>query len=195
MSAYMAIELLKAFEARHGLVLPDLDQVAGQLEVLQLKRRENAFRQGEPAVHVYVVRSGLLKQLYIREDGTEWIKSFTGSGDLFACIHAITRRQPASFASVAIVPSVLERIDFAWLERRAESSIAWQKAIRIAFQRLAELKVERERDLLTLSPRQLYEQLVASQPAWLPDVPQKDLAAYLGVTPVGLNRIIRASRR
>jgi hypothetical protein len=51
--------------------------------------------------------------------------------------------------------------------------------------------VERERDLLTLTPRDLYAKLAASAPPWLPRVPQKDLAAYLGVTPVGLNRIVK----
>jgi hypothetical protein len=32
---------------------------------------------------------------------------------------------------------------------------------------------------------------VASAPEWIGRVPQKDLAAYPGVTPMGLNRIIR----
>jgi len=165
--------------------------IAANAHESHLERRENAFRQGEPSPYVYVVRSGLLKQLYLREDGTEWVKSFTGPGDLFACIHAIAKREPASFASVAIEPSVIERLDFRWLDAAAETSAARQKAIRIGFQRLAELKVERERDLLMLSPRQMYARLAASAPSWLSRVPQKDLAGYLGVTPVGLNRIIR----
>lgn len=193
MRALTAANLLESFQTAHGLELPKLDRLVAEVEVIELRRRQYAFRQGERAPHVYIVRSGLLKQLYTREDGTEWIKSFTGAGELFACIHAITdSARPASFASVAIEPSVVERIEFRRLDEAAATSAAWQKALRLAFQRLAEIKVERERDLLTLTPRDLYAKLTASAPPWLPRVPQKDLAGYLGVTPVGLNRIIRA---
>jgi hypothetical protein len=42
-----------------------------------------------------------------------------------------------------------------------------------------------------LSAAELYRQLAAEAPALVARVPQKDLAAFLGVTPVGLNRIVR----
>jgi CRP-like cAMP-binding protein len=194
MQPFIAIDIVRSFERLHGLMLPDIDRLASNLEVFGVRRRENAFRQGERVAHVYAVRSGLFKQLYIREDGTEWIKSFTGPGDMFACIHAITRGVPATFASVAIEPSVVECMEFALLEELAAANASWQKALRMAFQQLAELKVERERDLLTLNPRQRYAKLVRAAPGWLPRVPQKDLAAHLGVTPVGLSRIVRSHR-
>ena len=41
-----------------------------------------------------------------------------------------------------------------------------------------------------LSAAELYRQL-AEAPDLVARVPQKDLAAFLGVTPVGLNRIVR----
>lgn len=193
MSALTARTLLESFERQYDLVLPDLDRVCAHIERRNVARRENAFRQDEPAVHVYFVRSGILKQVYTSEDGGEWIKSFTGPGDLFACIYAISHRTPARFGSVAIEPSVVERLPFRVLEAAAESAAPWQKALRIAFQRLAEIKVQREQDLLTLTPRQMYAKLVQSAPSWLTRVPQKDLAGYLGVTAVGLNRIIRST--
>ena len=96
-----------------------------------------------------------------------------------------------TFASVAIEASVVESIEWQVLERLGDADLAWQKAIRFAFQYRAELKVRRERDLLMLTPEQLYRQFAADAPELAARVPQKDLAAFLGVTPVGLNRIIR----
>ena len=61
----------------------------------------------------------------------------------------------------------------------------------MAFQRLAELKVQREKDLLMLTAEELYLKFAAGHPATLAAIPQKDLASFLGVTAVGLNRIIR----
>jgi CRP-like cAMP-binding protein len=186
--------LLRKVEQRHSLQLEGVEQVAARAGVLQLRPRESAMRQGEPACFVFVVRSGLLKQQYVGEDGTERIKSFTAAGDLFACVDALEGRA-ASFGSVAIEPSVVERIDFRVVDRLARTSLPWQTALRIAFQQLALRKIGRERDLLLHGPRELYSQLARAHPEWVERIPQKDLAAYLGVTPVGLNRIVQDHRR
>jgi CRP-like cAMP-binding protein len=193
-TALACLALLRRFEAEHGLALDGLQALGAQVQVRELKPREAAFREGDLCPHVHVVRSGLLKQVYTRPDGSEWIKSFAAEGQLFACPAALRDGQRTRFASVAIEPSVVERIDFRALERMADASVAWQKALRIAFQRLAELKVERELELLTLGARELYARFAARQPALLERIAQKDIAAFIGVTPVGLNRILRSQR-
>ncbi|HUL64968.1 MAG TPA: Crp/Fnr family transcriptional regulator [Burkholderiaceae bacterium] len=186
-----ALEALHRLESRLGIELPAVDTLAAAIEVTHLAQRQSAFHAGDACPRIFIVRTGLLKQLYIKEDGSEWIKSFTGPGDLFACLEALAPGGRTSFASVAIEPSVVESIDFSRVERLGEQHLAWQKAIRLAFQYLAELKVRRERDLLMLSAQELYRKFAAESPAPARRVPQKDLAAFLGVTPVGLNRIIR----
>jgi CRP-like cAMP-binding protein len=192
---WTALALLDKLGSSLTLPLPGVDELARHLQCVELRPREAAFHQGDRCPYVYIVRSGLLKQLYTEPDGSEWIKSFAGPGDLFACLQAIGGQATTQFASVAIEPSVVERIDYRVIERAGETSLAWQKAIRIVFQRLAEIKVQRERDLLTLSPRELYHRLAATAPDWIDRVPQKDLAGYLGVTAVGLNRIVRGARQ
>src|SRR5262249_40266547 len=141
---------------RLGLVLPERDTLAGAIQVTRLDARQSAFGINDVCPRIFVVRSGLLKQLYIKEDGSEWIKSFTGPGDLFACIVALSADGRTTFASTAIEPSVVESIEFSLIERLAERHLAWQKAIRFGFQELAELKLQRERDLLMLSAEELY---------------------------------------
>ena len=186
-----ALDAFHRLESRLGISLPDFNTLAAAIEVTHLAERQSAFRAGDTCPRIFIVRSGLLKQLYIKEDGSEWIKSFTGAGDLFACLEALAPGGRTSFASTAIEPSVVESIDFSRVERLGEQHVAWQKAIRLAFQHLAELKVRRERDLLMLSAQELYRKFATESPALARRVPQKDLAAFLGVTPVGLNRIIR----
>jgi CRP-like cAMP-binding protein len=193
MNALTMLQLLQRFEQQHDLRLPGVAELAAHVQVVALKPRQHAFREGDLCPFVHVVRSGLLKQVYTRPDGSEWIKSFTAAGDLFACPQALDGQRRTSFASVAIEPSVVERIDFRLLEAAADDSVAWQKAIRVAFQRLAEIKVRRELDLLSLSAPQLYAGFAASHPQLLARLSQKDLAAFIGVTPVGLNRMLRRS--
>lgn len=184
-----ALAILKKLESHVGAPLPNVRAMADCIEITELKEKEGAFRENELCPRIYIVRSGLLKQFYIKEDGTEWIKSFTAAGDLFACLTALSGGR-TTFASVAIEPSIVESIDFNIIERMGEADIVWQKAIRCAFQYLAELKIKRERDLLMLTAPELYQKFSSESPELAARVPQKDLAAFLGVTPVGLNRII-----
>lgn len=184
---------MRLFERRHHIRLDHVDALAPLVEVREIPAAHAAMTIGASCPFVFVVRSGLFKQSYVTESGNERIKSFAGPGDFFACIDAL-EGSPATFSSVAIKRGVVERVAFAAIEDVAERSLGWQKALRIAFQALARLKVARERELLCMTPRQLYDALLLQAPPWLHDVPQKDLAAYLGVTPVGLNRIIRARK-
>lgn len=188
--AFACLQLLDSMRKRQGLRLEIRQDMLSAVRVVALKPRQAAMQQGSPVPAVFVVRSGLLKQQYVAADGTERIKSFTSVGDVFACVEALDGA-PATFSSVAIEPSVVERVEFQAIEQLAREHADWQLALRLAFQQLAVRKIRRERDLLLRGPRELYAQLLDERPAWLARVPQKDLAGYLGVTPVGLNRIAR----
>jgi CRP-like cAMP-binding protein len=194
-AAEVTVELLAQLERMLGLALPRLEAVLASVRVLEVKRREFALIEGEPAPYVFAVRTGLLKQCYSTPGGDEAIKSFTSRGQIFACPNALRPNGRATFSSVAIEDSIVERIDFAIVEALAEEHVEWQKALRVAFQWLAEIKVQRERDLLLLDAEGLYEKYSEESPELVARVPQKDLAAYLGVTPVGLNRIVSRARQ
>ena len=149
-----------------------------------------AFAEDEVCPRVYVVRRGLLKQLYTKDDGTEWIKSFAREGELFGCPIALTPAAgPRSRASPSNQPW--------WSPRNGGSSKTWPDQPGVA-----------EGDSISVSAPRRSEGAAGTGPVdavgrrslppaggrvsgLIARVPQKDLAAFLGVTPVGLNRIIR----
>jgi CRP-like cAMP-binding protein len=177
-----------------GVALPCIQVLLQSIEVLEIAARECVFRENEERKCVYVVRSGLLKQYYTSEDGSEWIKSFTSEGTPFACPEALSASGRTSFSSEAIEPSIVECISYPTVQRLAHEHLPWQHALSWAFQQLAMLKMRRERDLLMLTAEQLYASFCTRFPELVLRVPQKDLASYLGVTAVGLNRIVRRHR-
>jgi CRP-like cAMP-binding protein len=185
--------LIRRLAASAALSLPDVERLLGRVRVRPIAARQAAFREDEACPYVFVVQSGLFKQLYTRSDGTEWIKSFAREGEAFACPLALAGER-TTFASVAIEPSIVEVINWQDVEALGTADVSWQRAIRFVFQRLAELKVRRERDLLMLSAEQMYRQFAQSSPDLLDRIAQKDLAAFLGVTAVGLNRIVKRVR-
>jgi CRP-like cAMP-binding protein len=185
------VRALRRLESASGLRLPEVEWLAGSVRLVQLREREFAFHEGHSCPKLFGVRSGLLKQFYTTPDGKEWIKSFTAEGELFGCPIGFQPEGRTSFGAAALEPSVVEVLDWHLIEALGERHLPWQKAIRFAFQGLTQLKMARERDLLMYSPEQLYQQLHTARPELVARVPQKELAAYLGVTPVGLNRIAR----
>lgn len=185
------VRALRRLEQAARLQLPQVEQLAASVRLVQLREREFAFHEGDHCPRLFGVRSGLLKQFYTTPDGKEWIKSFTAEDEMFACPISFEPGGRTSFGAAALENSVLEVIDWSLIDALGERHLAWQKAIRFAFQALTRLKMVRERDLLMYTPEQMYQQLQASRPDMITRVPQKELAAYLGVTPVGLNRIAR----
>jgi len=182
---------LRLFEELTGGPPPGWNRFSPNLHTRTIKAGASAFMQGTEHPFVYVVKSGLIKNLYLRVDGETWIKSFAQEGRFFASIAALKAGGRTSFSAVCVEDSELERFPFAALERLAKADLAWATLLRRATMLFAERKEARERELLTLTPEDRYRAFVAASPGLEARLTQKDLAAYLGVTPVGLNRIVK----
>lgn len=187
--------LQSLLEAAAGEPLPEWPLAAADLVPKTFDAGASVFRQDEPHPFVYAVRSGLLKLVYLDAEGNEWIKSFTREGQFFASLSALSDRGVTSFMAQAIEPSVLERIPFHTLAVLGDRHLAWSRALQRMALSFAARKEQRERELLTLSAEARYLSFRAADPDLERRIPQKDLARHLGVTPVGLNRIVMRVRR
>jgi CRP-like cAMP-binding protein len=183
------------FERLAGGALPLWDRLEADIVVRRIDAGGAVFMQDAEHPFAYVVRSGLIKNVYFSEDGEDWIKSFCEEGRFFGSIAAFEPNGRTSFAAIAIEPSVVERIAYASLEKFAEQDLTWARALRRALLIFGERKEKRERELLTLKAEQRYRAFVADAPGLEQRIPQRDLARHLGLTPVGLNRIVQRVRK
>lgn len=184
----------KLLEGLAGGPLPHWAEFCANIQLHFLDAGTTVFAQGAEHPFVYVVRRGLFKNVYIREDGEAWIKSFSCEGQFFASISALQPGGLCSFSAIAIENGELERFPFRAIERLAENNILWSNMLRRAIMAFAARKEQRERELLMLNAENCYRQFCLDQCGLEQRITQKDLAAYLGVTPVGLNRIVRRVR-
>lgn len=178
-----------------GAELPDWHCVADALALRRIEAGGTVFLQDVEHPFVYAVRAGLLKLCYLSEEGTEWVKSFASEGGFFASIAALEDKGRTSFMVTAIEDSVLERVDYRLLKELAQKHLAWSRALHAMTLLFAARKEARERELLTLNAQDRYRAFCAAHPDLSRRIPQKDLARHLGVTPVGLNRIVMRLRR
>ncbi len=180
---------ISLFERIAGQPLAQAERLTDAIQLCLVKPGETIFAQDDLHPYLYVVESGLLKFTYLRSDGEEWIKSFIVEGQFFASLSALAPAGRASFSAVAIEACCLERIPFVALRDLADADLGWSRMIRNALMIYGERKERRERQFLTLDREEHYRSLVREEPNVVTRVPQKDLASYLGITPVGLSRI------
>ena len=98
-------------------------------------------------------------------------------------------------SAIAIVDTVVERMDMRVLTSLMQRHTAWAMVGYHAMALHALGQERRARDLLTLSAQERYLNFLIELPELIGLLPQKDIAAYIGVTPVGLSRIAARSRR
>ncbi len=185
---------ISLFERIAGQPLANTDRVTEAIQVRLMRPAETIFDQDEPHPYVYVVETGLIKLTYLRADGEQWIKSFALEGRFFASLSALLPAGRATFSAVAIEACRLERIPFSTLQALVDTDLGWSRMLSNALLFLAERKERRERQFLTLDPEERYRSLIAEEPELVARAPQKDLAGYLGITPVGLSRIAKRVR-
>lgn len=182
-------------EGLAGEALPEWPAVAATAKRLRVSPGTVVFRDGQAGAHVHFVGAGVAKLAYGTDDGREWIKGFAAEGSFFASLAALQPGGVAGFSAVAIEPLVLERLDYAVMAALAERHVAWHRTLLRAMQVYGARKERRERDLLLRSPQQRYRDFLAEHAGLEARIAQKDLAAYIRVTPVALSRIKARCRR
>lgn len=182
-------------ETAAGGPLPEWSRVAASITLCSLAPGGTVFLQDVQHPYVYAVSHGLLKLCYLGEDGSEWIKSFAEEGRFFASIAALQPGGRTSFMVSAIEETQLERLDYKLLAELSARHLAWSQALQAMTMLFAARKEQRERELLTLSAEDRYRAFAAASADLARRIPQKDLARHLGVTPVGLSRIVVRLRR
>lgn len=191
-----ADQVLKTLlETAAGGPLPQWERVQSAMQLRHFETGGTVFLQDVAHPYVYGVRSGLLKLSYLGEEGDEWIKSFAHEGRFFASIAALEPRGRTSFMVTALEPCTVEQLDYRILYELASAHLPWSRALHALTMVFAARKEQRERELLTLSPEPRYIAFRDAHPELEQRIPQKDLARHLGLTPVGLNRIVVRVRR
>ena len=167
-----------AFMAEHG-------------QPLHCEAGDTVFRQGDNCDALFLVRSGLLKASYLSDAGRETIKSFIREGELIGSLAAAWRGEPTPFGLMALEPTSMIRVPFGVLYEASQNSLPIARATTQFLLGFAMKKERRERDFLTATPETRYRMLMRDSPDLLERVTQKDIARYLGITPVALSRIRR----
>jgi CRP-like cAMP-binding protein len=182
-----------------GQLVPDADlaRAVDALAAITVRHESPAnawlLRAGDRAVSCWLIRRGLVRELYVSDDGEEHTRSFIAEGDVTGSLVDLVSGEP----SITWIQT-LEPVDaLTWRYDAFNAACAHTPALhavaRASAERLAIRKTRREYEMLALSASERYARFLEQHPAIAPRVSGRLLASYLGVTPEHLSRLKRAS--
>lgn len=155
---------------------------------ITLHRNEHLVRQGQVDTRVYVVKSGSL-QVYMYDGSEKHCIRFGYKASFMATLDSFITEKPTALYIQAIKHTVINWISkrkfMQFIQATPENTRSWQELLGL----FVVQQMEREMDLLTSSPHERYQRVLARSPHLFQLIPHKYIASYLRMTPETLSRI------
>lgn len=187
----MPYSLLFSSLAQHITLTPEEQEViAPFLQLKKLRRKEFLFREGEVhTLHTFVLK-GCLRIYSIDNNGFEHILQFAPAGWWIGDMYSILNRQPGTFYVDAIPESEIVAIQSQHMEELYRLVPGLERYFRILSQNALITYQHRLADNLSLTARERYANFCKRYPSLIKTLPQKQVAAYIGVTPEFLSKML-----
>ncbi len=155
------------------------------------KKGEFLLQPGEPSNIYAFIYSGIMKQYFTTEDGKEFITRFDCPGETSGDAATLWKDVPArQFIQAVIDVKALVSTPGLLKKLRARHSVWHEGGRSLAEIRFFE-KCDREYELLSFSAEKRYQLFLKRHGVNSENIPQKDIACYIGVTSSSLNKIIK----
>ena len=189
------LELVARSQALRKLAPFSDDDLAGLPgQRLVLPAGSHFLKAGDHANEVALLLSGALREYYVLPDGTERTRNFHLPGVFAGSLADLLSNAPSKVWIVAERDTVLLTSPWLLYQRLVATHTSWTQFARVMAERLYQDKAQREYELLALDARGRYAAALARWPQLERVFSQRDIASYVGITPVHLSRLRAATR-
>ncbi len=157
----------------------------------ELGKRELFIRQGEGADVAGYVSKGMLRHTRIDSAGNEHVVGYSFEGALVGEYSACLCRRPSLINIQAMTSSTLYIIRYSELTAWWHSSPERERLGRRLAEQLFVMAYRRLMDSYCCTPEERYRSLMRQYPALKEQVPLKEIASFIGVTPETVSIIRR----
>jgi CRP-like cAMP-binding protein len=172
----------------------DLDAVVPHARIREIARGGHLLRPGDVATECGMVVTGLIREHFPLADGREVTRGFAGPGDYVGSLSDLLGGAPARSAVVAEAATRVVVTPWAVIAGAAAARPAWAALVHGVVARLYLAKAEREYELLALDAEGRYQRFLDRHAGLEPEIAQRHVASYVGITPEHLSRLRRRRR-
>jgi len=153
-----------------------------------LARNDYLKVKGSIDTNIYFVESGSLR-IFIVDGSEEQIIRFGYPDNIIVPLDSFLTEKPSDFYIQAIKKTVVRVIPKPVFYEFIEQSENNKKMFVTMLQDLILQQMEREKDILTSSPKERYNRVLARSPRLFQEIPNKHIANYLRMSPETLSRL------
>ncbi|MGE5519010.1 MAG: Crp/Fnr family transcriptional regulator [Candidatus Dadabacteria bacterium] len=164
----------------------------GIAKTKQLRKGKDLHQVGKFCRHLWFLEKGAIKKYEYNCDVERTTKFYTDN-TFFTDYHSVLTNKPSQIGFRAVEDCELQAINYRELLKVYDQSHYLERIGRIMAERVFIQEYEDRRILLSFDAKKRYEYLLATNSLIFQRFPLKDIASFLGVTPVSLSRL-RKSR-
>lgn len=164
------------------------------LEPKEIRAKKFLLRSGDVCRHSAFVNSGCLRGYTVDKNGFEHVLTFAPAGWWIADMYSLLSQKPGTLNIEAMQDS-----EALLLSRRNQELLytkypKFERFFRIISENSLVSYQQRLMDNLSLSAQERYLKFCTTYPGLINRLPQKQVAAYIGVTPEFLSKMKRSIR-
>lgn len=171
---------LTATEASHFLSLLTVQPVA---------KKQFWLKEGEICRHSAFVFEGCLRGYTVDVNGFEHILQFAPPNWWISDMYSLLTGNPGQLMIDALEPTQILLLAKTDQEQLYKDIPKFERFFRIITENSLVANRQRVIDAMSLSARERYEQFCQRYPTLINSIPQKQIAAYIGVTPEFLSKL------
>lgn len=194
------------YKASHTLILNNISRFVDLTELdkqkyiallteIKLRRKDFLLQAGEIAKYEYFITKGCLKVYTLDEDGAPHISMFALEDYWTGDISSFMTKEPSRYYIKATENSELLGISRANYDVLFQEIPKFERFYRILYQRSLISYIRRSNHGISLTAEERYINFKKKYPQIVNRITQKDLAAYIGITPEFMSKIISKVNR
>jgi CRP-like cAMP-binding protein len=165
------------------------------LTEIEVKKKSFLMQAGEVTKYEYYITKGCLKVYTLDEDGTPHISMFAVEDYWTGDMASFITKEPTRYFIKATENSQLLGISRSNYDLLFQEIPKFERFYRILYQRSLINYIRRSNHGISLSAEERYIAFKKKYPTIVNRITQKDLAAYIGITPEFMSKIITKVNR
>ena len=153
-----------------------------------LEKGNFLIQEGQIETNIYYIKKGAVRVFHLTDAEEQTIR-FGYDGSIINSLSSFIQESPSEFYIDAVRKSTVLVLSKNDLTELVNVTVENTKAYNTFLEVVITQQIERELDLLTISPSQRLERVLKRSPNLFQQVPLKYIASYLRMTPETLSRV------